>query len=178
MNEITFSTQRLELCPLSEKELDGPYIEWFNDPEVCKYNSHGERLYTREMAAAYVERVKQSGDVFVWAIYLKQINTHIGNIALQSIDYKNRAAEIAYIIGAKQCWGRGYASEAGAAVVDFAFTSLCLHRLYFGTHELNKGMQRVGTKLGFRKEGILRSAQFKNGSYNDVYLFGLINPNA
>jgi RimJ/RimL family protein N-acetyltransferase len=35
-------------------------------------------------------------------------------------------------------------------------------------------MQRVGEKLGFQKEGILKDAQFKNGCFNDIILYGKV----
>ena len=36
-------------------------------------------------------------------------------------------------------------------------------------------MQKIGEKTGFQKEGIFKDAQFKNGRYNDVVRYGLIN---
>lgn len=44
--------------------------------------------------------------------------------------------------------GRGYATEAGRALVDFAFRELCLHRIVATTEHDNLASQRVMAKLG------------------------------
>ena len=172
---MILKTENLILTPLSEKELDGNYVNWLNDKEVCKYNSHGERTYTREMAVDFINSVKNDSTKEVYAVYHAQDNIHIGNISLQQIDKKNQSAEIAFLFGEKGYWGKGYASEAAQELLKRAFNELKLHRIYFGTSQYNIGMQKVGEKLGFQKEGTLKDAQFKNGKFNDIVLYGLVN---
>ncbi len=171
---MKLETENLTLKPLSLEETEDNYPNWFNDPEVCKYNSHGEVVYTKEMAINFVNSIKDDSSKIVLAVYLKRKNIHIGNISLQKIDKKNKSAEIAYIFGEKEYWGKGLATEASQPLIDYAFKVLDLHRLYFGTHVDNIGMQKVGEKLGFKKEGVLKDAQYKNGKYNDVVIYGVI----
>ena len=172
---MILKTENLILTPLSEKELDGNYVNWLNDKEVCKYNSHGERTYTREMAVDFINSVKNDSTKEVYAVYHQKDNIHIGNISLQQIDKRNQSAEIAFLFGEKGYWGKGYASEAAQELLKRAFNELKLHRIYFGTSQYNIGMQKVGEKLGFQKEGTLKDAQFKNGKFNDIVLYGLVN---
>lgn len=172
---MNLETKRLFLKPLSEEELDGNYINWLNDPEVCKYNSHGENTYTKAMAFDFINFIKNDKSKEVYAVYLKENNLHIGNISLQQIDLKNNNAEIAYLFGEKQYWGQGYAFESSEILIKRAFIDLKLHRLYFGTHVDNIAMQRVGEKLGFFKEGLKKDAQFKHGKYSDVVIYAIIN---
>ena len=139
-------SKNLTLHIISELELTTNYINWLNDKEVCKYNSHGEQIYTKDMAKNYITSVINNPTCEVWAVYHKKDNVHIGNISLQNIDKINRA-----------------------------FKDINIHRLYFGTHIENIGMQKIGEKTGFQKEGIFKEAQFKNGRYNDVVRYGLIN---
>jgi RimJ/RimL family protein N-acetyltransferase len=155
-------------------ELDGNYVSWLNDPEVCRYNSHGEQEYTREMAKRFIASLEGDTTKEVWAVYLKETGLHVGNISLQRIDLQNKNAEIAYLFGAKQYWGKGYAKEASRVLLERAFGDLKLHRVYFGTNIHNLAMQKLGEGLGFKKEGVLKDAQFKNGSFNDVVMFGLL----
>jgi RimJ/RimL family protein N-acetyltransferase len=171
---MRLDAERIFLKKLSMDELDGNYVTWLNDPEVCRYNSHGEQAYTREMAKKFIGLLEGDDTREVWAVYLKETGLHIGNISLQRIDRKNRNAEIAYLFGEKQYWGKGYAKEASRVLLKHAFGDLKLHRVYFGTNIHNLAMQKLGEGLSFKKEGVLKDAQFKNGSFNDVVMFGLL----
>jgi len=155
-------------------ELNGNYVFWLNDPEVCRYNSHGEQKYTRQMAKKFIGSLQGDTTKEVWAVYLKKTDLHIGNISLQRIDFKNKNAEIAYLFGEKQCWGKGYAKEASRVLLKRAFEDLRLHRVYFGTNINNIAMQKLGKSLGFKKEGVLQDAQLKNGVFNHIVIFGLL----
>jgi ribosomal-protein-alanine N-acetyltransferase len=172
---MKLDSERIYLKPLSLEELDGGYVNWLNDPDVCKYNSHGSVIYTREMAIKYIRSLQEDSTREVWATYLKEGNIHIGNISLQCIDKKNNNAEIAYLFGEKCYWGKGYAHEASKLLINRAFSELRLHRLYFGTHYENIAMQKLGEHLGFLREGVMRDSQFKNGKYNDVVIYGLVS---
>ena len=170
---MILKSERLVLKPLSFNELETNYINWLNDKEVCKYNSHGDVLYTKEMAKEFISSAINNDTCEVYAVYVKEDNTHIGNISLQEIDYKNKNAEIAYLFGEKGYWGKGYATEATNILIKRA-KDLGLHRIYFGTHIENKGMQKKKKKTGFKYEGCFKDAQFKNGKFNDIDKYGLI----
>lgn len=60
------------------------------------------------------------------------------------------ANEIGYWLD-ESCWGRGLATEAAAAVRDFALTNLGLDALSSGHAVDNPGSGRVLEKLGFRR---------------------------
>ena len=45
---MKLESKRIFLKPLSEEELNGNYVSWLNDKEVCKFNSHGETEYTND----------------------------------------------------------------------------------------------------------------------------------
>ena len=168
-------TYRLTLYKLSLNELNTNYISWLNDKDVCKYNSHGDSEYTYDMAVKYISDLCKDKSKIVYAVYEVSSKLHIGNISLQEIDYKNKSAEIAFLFGEKLFWGKGYASEAANALIQYGFDVLKLERICFGTHEDNVGMQKIGDKLGFKKEGVRRSAFYKNDQFYDIYEYGLLN---
>lgn len=167
--------KQIYLRPLELSDADGAYPSWLNDPEVCRYNSHGEILYTYEMAQGYINSVINNPSCAVFAICLRDDNRHIGNIALQQISTKNRNAELAILIGEPSVYGKGIGYEAGKLLVGYAFDTLNLHRLYCGTHVENMSMQRLALKLGMREEGRRREALLKNGSFADIVEYGLLN---
>ncbi|MBV9159691.1 MAG: GNAT family N-acetyltransferase [Candidatus Kaiserbacteria bacterium] len=171
--DVLLTGERIDLRPLSIAEIDGPYLGWLNDSEVCRYNSHGEVEYTKEMAREYVERVTDSPEYLVLAI-LTKAGKHIGNISLQEINARNRAAEFAILLGDKDYWGKGFAKEASLLIIRYGFERLDLHRIYCGTSIENAAMQKLAHSLGFQEEGRRREAFFKRGAFTDVVEYGLL----
>lgn len=72
--------------------------------------------------------------------------------------------------------GRGFATEAGAAVVDYAFGALNLHRLETSYHPANERSGRVLRKLRFAVEGYARDYLFMRGAWQDAILVARVNP--
>lgn len=84
-----------------------------------------------------------------------------------------RLGEVGYWVASSRA-GRGYATEAGSALVSFAFDVLELYRLELRAGVENPATQRVAEKLGFRREGMLRGGcPLADGAY-DGYLYGLL----
>jgi RimJ/RimL family protein N-acetyltransferase len=172
---MTFlETPHLYLRPLAPSDADGPYLRWFNDTEVCRYNSHHTFPYLREDALAYIEQSRRSRSDLILAIVQRSDDRHIGNIALENIDPLHRSAEFAIVIGERDCWGKGYSKEAAAALIHHGFCELNLRRIYCGTLVNNIPMQKLAQFLGMEREGLRRQAVFKGGSFVDVVEYGLL----
>ena len=166
--------KKVYLRGLEEKDIEGNYFQWFNDAEVCKYNNHHRLPNNRSRMLSYINEVCTSKSNLVLAIISKSEDLHIGNIALQNIDWINRNAEFAIIIGEKKYWGKGYAKEAGQLIINHGFAELGLVRIYCGTCEDNKAMERLALSLGMKEEGRSRKALFKNNKYRDTINFGIL----
>lgn len=138
----------LYLRPLELNDAEGNYPNWLNDPIVCKYNSHGEKLYTKEMAKEYINSVQNSSTFKVFAICMQDTHTHIGNISLQ--DIKNQTAEFAILLGEVSFMGKGYSKEAGKLILEYGFNTLSLQNIHCGTSEKNIPMQKLATYLGMK----------------------------
>lgn len=159
---------------LEERDIDGPYSMWLNDSEVCQFNSHARFQVGKDELRKYVQETKQSSSMQVFAIVTKRGATHIGNISLQNIDYIDRSAELAIIIGDKRYWGKGIGLEAWKLMMNYGFRVLNLHRLYCGCANKNLGMKRIAEKSGMKPEGCRRDAFFKYGEYDDILEFGIL----
>jgi RimJ/RimL family protein N-acetyltransferase len=162
------------LRPLVESDCDGPYPDWFNDLEACRGNSHHLFPYTPEAAREYVRQSNAAKDKLVLAIILSEGNKHIGNIALDNINYINRTAELSIIIGDNSCWNKGYGRQAAKLICDHGFLSLNLSRIACGTFENNVAMQKLAEYLGMVREGVRRKAVYKSGQYLDVIEYGIL----
>lgn len=162
------------LRTIEASDLDENYQSWFNDAEVCQFNSHHRFPNYRQNMEEYYDDVIKSKNNLVLAIIDKETNQHVGNIALQDINLLDRTAELAIIIGNKQSWGKGIGREAAKLIIVHGFDSLNLNRIGFGTSEENKAMQKLGESLGFKKEGTMRQALYKNNGFKDIIIFGLL----
>ncbi|WP_306534111.1 GNAT family N-acetyltransferase [Geobacter sp.] len=162
------------LRPLGLKDLEGNYVDWLNDPEVSANNSHHIFPYTREQAEEYIQKAYTGSSKLVLAVNLKESDVHIGNIALQQIDFRNQCAEFAVLFGEKDYWGKGYSKEAARLIMKHGFDSLNLRRIYCGTFAENIAMQKLADFLGFKREGVRREAFFKDGKFVDIWEYGVL----
>jgi ribosomal-protein-alanine N-acetyltransferase len=173
---MTFlESKNLIFRPLEEADVFGNYSKWLNDQEIVFFNSHGRFPQTRESLLQYIQSKSQDTRQLVLAIVYKETNMHIGNISLQSINWIDRNAEIAFLLGEKLFWGKGVMFEAGNVLLNHAFNSLNLHRVYCGTSSQNIGMQKLAIKLGMMQEGVQKDAIFKNGKYQDIFTYAKLN---
>lgn len=70
--------------------------------------------------------------------------------------------------------GQGYATEGAALLIDHAFGSVGLHRVYAWTIDDNEASQRVLRRLGFTHEGTYREHVYTRGAYRDTEQYGLL----
>lgn len=166
--------ERVYLRPLSLQDLNGNYVSWLNDSEVCVSNSHHIFPYTEEMARYYIQNAYISKDKLVLAAVLKENDRHIGNISLLDIDFRSQHAEFAILFGEKKYWGKGFSKEAALLIIQHGFSALNLHRIYCGTFSENTPMIKLASYLGMKKEGVRREAFFKNGKFVDIVELGLL----
>ena len=96
-----------------------------------------------------------------------------GSLGLNRYDPQWRKANFGYWLRSDLC-GRGFVTEAGSALLDFAFEDIALHRLDLIAATENIGSIRVAEKLGFQKEGLMRHGSRSAQGFLDTYMFGLL----
>jgi ribosomal-protein-alanine N-acetyltransferase len=72
-------------------------------------------------------------------------------------------------------WGKGYASEAAAAILRFGFEDLALHRIWAWCVEDNLGSIHVLEKLGMKQEARLREKQFYKGRLWNHLVYAMLD---
>lgn len=173
MKNCFLEGDRIYLRVLLESDINGNYINWLNDEEVCRFNAHHVFPYSKDLAEDYIKKSWKSRDAIILAIALKSNDRHIGNIALYNIDAISRSAELTIILGEKDCWGSGYSREASFLLLKHAFLAVNLNSVYCGTSEENLAMQKLAKYLGMVQEGRRRQAFYKNGKFVDVLEYGI-----
>lgn len=173
MKNISLKGERINLRTPTMKDVDaiGKHI---NDKQVVRFTENIPHPYTRKDGEFYVKNIAQkrlkqlTGYEFV--ICEKKRKEIIGGICLANVNKKHDHAEIGYWIGRK-FWRQGYGSEALKILLDFAFRTLKLHKVYGQADEPNEASIKLMAKLGFKKEGTFRE-HVKHGKkrHNTVQL--------
>ena len=118
------------------------------------------------------EQQFESGKIANYAIALRSDASLIGSIGL-TIHPEHDGAEMGYWVG-KPYWNQGYASEAAAAVLQYAFAQRGLHRVYAHHFLRNRASGRILEKIGMKYEGRLQGHIKKWGEYVDLELYGML----
>jgi RimJ/RimL family protein N-acetyltransferase len=168
-------SQRLILRRFRDADL-APFVAYRNDPEVARYQSWDSfdereaRAFIREMASV---QPGVPGEWFQFAVESKETEGLVGDCALQVDGQEPYRAELGFTL-AREHQGRGFASEAVSRLLDYAFASLDLHRIFAIADCRNKPSWTLLERVGLRQEGhFLESVWFK-GEWSDEYLYAVL----
>lgn len=160
----TIETPRLTLRTLEMSDASDAYAGWLNDPVVNKYLE--TRNATVDEIQRYIGDKLASPNALFLGIFWKvsaicppllggegvrvvDRSKHIGTVKLEPINFDNGVATLGLLIGDKEYWGRGVATEATNVIVDFAFNTLGLREVNLGVLADNAAAIRVYEKCGF-----------------------------
>lgn len=146
------SDPRVRLRPLHPDDLE-QIVRWTNDPEIREL-LEGEYPEEPMEGRLWYQRAcsDRRGRQF---IIETRDGTAIGDIALGEISWRAREGELRVRIGEKEYWNQGYGTEAVRALLEYAFDSLSLDRVYLRVFSHNRRAIRCYLKSGFRTEGRL-----------------------
>jgi RimJ/RimL family protein N-acetyltransferase len=131
-----------------------PFASMNADSEVMK---HFPATLSFEQSAALIERIEAGFEMYgygLWAVELAQEGTFIGFVGLSQVDPALSfapAVEVGWRL-ARAYWGRGFATEAGAAAVACGFETHALREIVSFTSVSNTRSQRVMERLGMRRD--------------------------
>ena len=168
---IDLGSIRLRDLMLSDKE---EYYAMMSDPEVVKYLSDEDIPTSVESAE---QEIKFWGGLFYrkqsvfWAVADTARNKFIGTIGYNS--WNNRRAEISYDL-MRDHWRKGIMTKALNNALVFGFKNMDLMRIEARTMLENIPSQKILEKVGFKKEGILRSYRIIRGEPTDVLIYSLV----
>lgn len=106
----------------------------------------------------------------IYAICLKGQDRLMGTVSFAK-EIKSDILEIGYVLH-PDLWEKGLMPEAVAALVDFGFTELELHKIEIAVYDHNPQSRRVAEKLGFSLEARLRKRKKIDECYQDKLIFG------
>ena len=167
-------TARLLLRPFAAE--DAPTVEALvSAREVAEGTLTIPHPYPAGTAAAWIARqaaVWEAGTGVTYALVAHEDGALVGAMGL-AIAPAHRRAELGYWVGVPH-WNRGYATEAGRALLAYAFGPLELHRVEAHHFVRNPASGRVMQKLGMRHEGTHRGAVLKWGRFEDLESYAVL----
>jgi RimJ/RimL family protein N-acetyltransferase len=163
--------RKVVLCALDTEQVQRT-LKWVNDPQVTRFTGTMFPIGASENEA-YWKEVRKDRSRVVFGVETHE-GKHIGNVELRNIDWISRNAETTFYIGDSESRGKGYGNEMLAALCDFAFMRLGMHRLNCRVFAYNKIAAKMVEWVGFRQEGVMREQLFRDGGYHDIIFFGAL----
>jgi [ribosomal protein S5]-alanine N-acetyltransferase len=142
------------LRPLLAEHVTHRYVAWLNDQEINRYLESRFETHTIDSVKAFVEDQHRNGLVLFYGIWIGR-DQHIGNIKLGPVNHNHLTADVGFLIGERNYWGKGIASEAIALIVRYGF-ALGLKKITAGAYENNPGSIKALIRAGFQEEGVRR----------------------
>ena len=152
--DYVISTERLGLRLWKPVDLE-PFAKMNSDPDVMRYFPATMSLKESKEAMARIISHFSNYHYGLFAVETLEDGRFIGftgfnRPAVES--YFTPCIEIGWRL-INEAWGKGFATEAAAACLNYGFTKLRFHEVYSFTSVLNKSSERVMQKIGMTKEG-------------------------
>jgi len=143
------------------------FVPWFADMEVTRYlgRRHAVALYQE---IQFLKNVGESKNDVFW-----MIDAHgetVGATGIHAIDWPNAHGTTGIVIGVKEKWGRGIATEVMRLRTAYAFDQLNLRKLMTEVFVENAASRRALEKNGYRTVGTHREHFFTRGKWHDIWL--------
>ncbi len=166
---IEVSTERLLLRPYRPGE-GSLYVEMYRANHAHLFEFMPEELQgmaTEADAELHIQRLLrgwQERELFVFGAWEQATGSYVGEAYLANPDWHVPSLEVGYFVVAGQT-GRGFATEAGAAVVDVAFERFGVTRVDLQGRADNVASSQVAARLGFQLEGRQRQRHHKRSGW-------------
>jgi [ribosomal protein S5]-alanine N-acetyltransferase len=131
--------------------------------------------YTEADAKAFIEFANSETPIHFFAIEVN--NEAVGGIGIHpQEDIYKKNAELGYWL-AEPFWGKGIIGQAIKQMIDFAFTTYDIERLFARPFGANIASQKVLEKNGFVLEASFAKTIYKQGEYHDELVYAVRREN-
>jgi [ribosomal protein S5]-alanine N-acetyltransferase len=162
---------QFSLRPWTPQDLDS-LVENANNLNVACYMTDGfPHPYTHENGKAFIEFATKDHPVHIFAIDVN--GKAVGGVGIHpQNDIMKKNAELGYWL-AEAYWGNGIITRAIKEIVEFAFKTYDITRIYARPFGNNLASQKVLEKTGFKLEARIEKNIFKNGEFLDECIYAL-----
>ena len=155
-----------ELAALHALRSHDEAVRWLYDDPATLEESR-ERLARRTK----LTRFALTGDAIGLAV--DRGGEVVGDASLFLTSAEHLQGEIGYIVHPDH-QGRGYATEAAAALLELGFDGFGLHRIVGRIEPRNAGSAKVLERLGMRREALLAENELVKGEWQSEAIYALL----
>lgn len=174
--EYPIRTERLLLRPIAPTDAETMHV-YKSDPDAVRYVPYPtltlaeveQRIATTWSNSAFA----QEGDAVALAVEERESGALVGDVVLFWRSETDRCGEVGYIFDPR-AGGRGYATEAVAALLALGFDGLGLHRIVARLDERNTSSARVAERLGFRREARFVESEWFKDEWTTLLVYALL----
>ena len=172
---VALHTQHLRVREFSPDDVPA-FFAFSSDPEVVHhlaFSPTSEAEARALIATAIDAGAAEPRTAYALAIEEHSSGTLVGSCGLDVAADPSSAAELYYVLR-RESWGRGYATEAARALLDFGFSTLGLHRIWAHASPDNPASLRVMEKAGMTYEGRVRGVMLSDGCWHDAFQYAIL----
>lgn len=169
-------SKRIYLSGLQPHHLapDQPYYQWLNDLSLDEFTERSYFPNNPSRMNSYYDHANKNTNLILLGIFDSENDKHIGNITFQDINWINRRAFIAYLLGDKSYGGKGLVTEAVLMMMYYGFNRLNFERIYGGVSDMHDASKKICDKTGLKVEGKMRNHLYRNGEFSDALVVGAL----
>lgn len=170
--------QLTHMVDFESKHLYDPkYYQWVTDIDVVRYIGRDELLDGIPFSEAeqYVQQLWANEFCTFLAVYHSESGKFVGTAKINFLSERGRKhgiADIGIMLGDRDYWGQGLATDILRTVSRFAFDSLRARKLTAGAMSTNEAVVKAFLRIGYSEEARLRRQLPIAGDYCDHVLFG------
>jgi ribosomal-protein-alanine N-acetyltransferase len=180
LSEVAFRpppirTARLLLRPWDPDDADAVYA-YASDPEVARYmfwHRHESVADAHFFLNEVVAEGYDKGFLSYAICPLDLPEMPIGGVSVEWKPEEHQIMELGYVL-ARDHWGKGYAPEAARALLEHAFSTTPVERIFAPIFVENSKSRRAAEKIGLTLEGVLRSSLRLRGRRWDQSIYSIL----
>lgn len=167
----------IRLRPLTKDDVPS-ILKWENDSELQRLTLTPLKTYNEsEIESFFIDEQQINKEKACFGI-CNDDDSLIGYTFLRDIDFINKTAFIGkVIIGDKEYRDGTSVIEAVGILLDYGFCTLNLNRIETACMVEHYFTPFMLPAYGFQKEGVKMQYIYKNDTYHDINLYGLLHLN-
>lgn len=158
------------------KEEDYKIINvWRNDPEIQRLVSTGFKYVSEAIEKEWVKKkmMDNTKDIYL-AVCLKSTDEMVGYVSVNDINLLNRVARGGGIVLDKRYQDGIIRHEVGILIRNLVFDQLNINRYEGRCLETHTASRIIMEATGYKLEGIIRQAVYKDGRYHNLCIYSLL----
>ena len=166
-----FGHEEISMRPIEAQDLE-KVRKLRNEQSTWQYLSDAS-LISESMQHQWFDNLTRTLDERYYTIEKKKGGTFLGVIRTDQIDFKNRSIRVGCDIILSER-GKGFGTMAFQMILRYFFIYNSFHRIWLCVLENNEIAKKLYINVGFKEEGKLREAIWREGKWKDYIVMSIL----